>query len=42
MHEENVLMLPTFISESLQWKTSSYRQTWGNRNRLQSITIFCL
>jgi len=25
MHEENVLVLPTFISESLQWKTSSCR-----------------
>jgi len=25
MHEENVLMLPTFNSESLQWKSTSCR-----------------
>jgi len=25
MHKENVLILPTFISEPLQWKTSSCR-----------------
>jgi len=30
MHEENVLILTTFISESLQWKTSSCRVKQSN------------
>jgi len=26
MHEENVLILPRIVSESLQWKSSSCRE----------------